>query len=116
MNEVHGSGSTPEKKQQLIALFLQRTLDDVEHARRSVPELIAADQAAWQELRFAAQRAASMAKTLELGVLESCARELAMLANEKFAGRALDADFLLTVTSAIEVVGIELERLLSESP
>ena len=116
MNDVHGSGSTTEKKQQLVALFLQRTLDDVEHLRRSVPELIAADQAAWQELRFSAQRAAGMAKTLELGVLESCARELAMLANEKFAGRALDADFLLTVTSAIEVVGIELDRLLAESP
>ena len=117
MNDVHSSGSTTEKKrQQLVELFLQRTLEDVEHVRRSVPELIAADQAAWQELRFSAQRAASMARTLELGILEACARELTTLANERFAGKALDADFLLTVTSAIEMVGLELERLLGELP
>ena len=87
MNDVSGSGSTPEqKRKQLVELFLQRTLEDVEHMRRNVPQLIAADQAAWQELRFSAQRAAGMAKTL-------------------------DAPFLLAVTSAIEVLGIELDRL-----
>jgi hypothetical protein len=115
MNDVSGSGSTAEiKRKQLIELFLQRTLEDVEHMRRNVPELIAADQAAWQELRFGAQRAAGMAKTLELGLLSACARELASLAEEKFAGKALDATFLLAVTSAIEVVGIELDRLRRE--
>jgi hypothetical protein len=115
MNDVSGSGSTAEeKRKQLIQLFLQRTLEDVEHMRRNVPQLIAADQAAWQELRFAAQRAAGMAKTMELGLLAACARELAMLADEKFAGKSLDAHFLLTVTSAIEVVGIELDRLVKD--
>jgi hypothetical protein len=117
MKEVSGSGSTAEdKRKQLIELFLQRTLEDVEHMRRSVPQLIAADQAAWQELRFAAQRAAGMAKTLELGLLAACGRELATLAQEKFAGKALDAPFLLAVTSAIEVMGIELDRLNAEEP
>jgi hypothetical protein len=116
MNDVRASGSTAdEKRKQLVELFLQRTLEDVEHMRRSVPELIAADQAAWQGLRFAAQRAAGMAKTLELGLLAACARELAMLADEKFAGKPLDAPFLLAVTSAIEVLGIELDRLSKES-
>jgi hypothetical protein len=117
MNDVSRSGSpAEEKRKQLIKLFLQRTFDDVEHMRRSVPDLIAGDQAAWQELRFAAQRAASMAKSLELGILAACARELAALAEEKFAGIALDAHFLLGVTSAIEVLAIELDRLGSESP
>jgi hypothetical protein len=116
MNDVHGLKSTAEeKRKQLVELFLQRTLEDVEHMRRSVPVLIGADQAAWQELRFSAQRAAGMAKTLELGLLAACARELAALADEKFAGRSLDARFLLAVTSAIEVVGIELDRLKKES-
>lgn len=115
MNDVSGSGSTAEeKRKQLIELFLQRTLEDVEHMRRGVPQLIAADQAEWQGLRFAAQRAAGMARTLELGVLAACARELAALADEKFAGKALDAPFLLAVTSAIEVMGIELDRLAKE--
>ncbi|MEJ0085759.1 MAG: hypothetical protein WDO72_08760 [Pseudomonadota bacterium] len=117
MNEVSGSGSTAEEqRKQLVELFLQRTLEDVEHMRRSVPQLIAADQAAWQELRFAARRAGGMAKTLELGLLAACAKELVALADEKFAGKPLDAPFLLAVTSAIEVVGIELERLAKESP
>jgi hypothetical protein len=112
MNDVGGSGSTPEqKRKQLVELFLQRTLEDVEHMRRNVPQLIAADQAAWQELRFSAQRAAGMAKTLELGLLAACSRELAKLADEKFAGKTLDAPFLLAVTSAIEVLGIEIDRL-----
>jgi hypothetical protein len=112
MNDIHGSSSTAEtKRKQLVELFLQRTLADVEHMRRSVPQLIGADPGAWQELRFSAQRAAGMAKTLDLGLLAACARELAALADEKFAGKALDAPFLLAVTSAIEVVGIELDRL-----
>ena len=116
MNDVSGSGSTAEdKRKQLVELFLQRTLEDVEHMRRNVPQLIAADQAAWQELRFAAQRAAGMAKTLDLGVLAACARELATLAEERFGGKTLDAPFLLAVTSAIEVVGIELDRLRREA-
>jgi hypothetical protein len=117
MNDVHHTGSTTaEKRKQLVGLFLQRTLDDVEHARRSVPELIAGDQPAWQELRFSAQRAAGMARTLELGLLEVCARELATLADGRVPGQALDAQFLLAVTSAIEVMGIELERLQGEIP
>jgi hypothetical protein len=45
-----------------------------------------------------------------------CARELATLADGKVAGQALDAQFLLSVTSAIEVMGIELERLQGENP
>jgi hypothetical protein len=116
MNDLPRPGSTAEeKRQQLIELFLKRTLEDVEHMRRSIPLLIAADQAAWQELRFTAQRASGMAKSLELGILAACAKELAALADEKFAGKALDAHFLLSVTSAIEVVAIELDRLVKES-
>ena len=117
MNDVSRSGSAAgEKRRQLIELFLQRTFDDVEHMRRSVPDLIVGDQAAWQELRFAAQRAASMAKSQELGILAACAQELVALSDEKFAGRTLDAQFLLGVTSAIEVVALEIDRLGSESP
>ena len=112
MNDVPGSGqSAEEKRKQLIELFLRRTLEDVEQMRRSVPRLIVGDQSAWAELRFAAQRAAGTARSLELGVLGACATELAALANEKFSGRTLDANFLLTATSAIETVAIELSRL-----
>ena len=115
MNDVPHSGSAAEeKRKQLIELFLKRTFEDVEHMRRSVPDLIAGDQAAWQELRFAAQRAAVMAKSLELGILAACAQELAALAEDKFAGKALDAHFLLKVTNAIEVLTIELDRVGSE--
>jgi len=117
MDDVpHSRSAAKEKRKQLIELFLQRTLEDVEHMRRGVPDLIAGDPTAWQELRFTAQRAAGMAKSLELGILAACTRELAALADEKFAGRALDAHFLLGVTSAIEVVAIELDRLGRESP
>ena len=55
-----------------------------------------------------------MAKSLELGVLGACAAELAALTEEKFAGAALDAHFLLSATTAIEMVAIEVSRLLSE--
>jgi hypothetical protein len=55
-----------------------------------------------------------MAKSLELGVLGACAAELAALTEEKFAGAALDAHFLLSATTAIEMVAIEVSRLLNE--
>ena len=103
-----------DKRKQLTLLFLRRTLDDVEQMRRNVPQLISGDAATWQELRFAAQRAAGHAQQLELGPLRACALELAGLADEKFAGVALDANFLLAATTAIEMVAIELNRLLSE--
>ena len=115
MNTARAPGSSAEeKRKELIRLFLQRTLGDVEQMRRNVPQLIAGDAAAWQELRFAAQRATGMARSLELGVLSACASELASLAEEKFAGVALDAHFLLSATTAIEMVAIEVDRLSSE--
>lgn len=115
MNEVRAPElSADEKRKQLIQLFLQRTSDDVEQMRRNVPQLIAGDAATWQELRFAAQRAAGMARSLELGILAACAAELAALADEKFAGKPLDAHFLLSATTAIEMVAIEITRLFAE--
>jgi hypothetical protein len=48
--------------------------------------------------------------------LSACAKELAALADERFTRATMDARFLLTVTSAIEMVAIELARLLSERP
>ncbi|HEU4592792.1 MAG TPA: hypothetical protein VFS13_17930 [Steroidobacteraceae bacterium] len=108
------AASADDKRKQLIQLFLQRTLGDVEQMRRNVPQLIAGDPATWQELRFAAQRAAGMAVSLELGILGACAKELADLADQKFSGAALDAQFLLSATTAIEMVAIEIDRLLAE--
>jgi len=116
MNEARApEASADDKRKQLIELFLRRTLGDVEQMRRNVPQLIAGDAAVWQELRFAAQRAAGMAKSLELGILAACATELAGLADEKFAGKPLDAHFLLSATTAVEMVAIEINRLLVEA-
>jgi hypothetical protein len=115
MNEARGPDhSADDKRKQLIRLFLQRTLGDIEQMRRDVPQLIAGDAATWQELRFASQRAAGMARSLDLGVLATCAGELATLAEQRAAGVALDAQFLLSATTAIEVVAIEANRLLGE--
>ena len=115
MNEVRRPhAEADDKRQQLTLLFLRRTLDDVEQMRRTVPQLIAGDAATWQELRFAAQRAAGHAQQLELGPLRACVLELAALADEKFAGATLDARFLLAATTAVEMVAIELNRLLAE--
>jgi hypothetical protein len=116
MNEARApEASADEKRKQLIGLFLQRTLGDVEQMRRNVPQLIAGDAAVWQELRFAAQRAAGMAKSLDLGILAACATELSGFAEEKFAGKTLDAHFLLSATTAIEMVAIEINRLLVDA-
>lgn len=79
--------------------------------RRDVPALISNDTVAWQELRFHAQRIATEAEGLDLGVLGACARELAKLADERFAGAKLDAKFLLSTTSAMETVALELNEL-----
>ncbi len=101
-------------RKQLVDLFLRRTRAEVEQMRRSVPALIANETLAWQELRIHAQGIAGQAEGLDLGVLGACAHELARLADERFSLAVLDAEFLLTVTSAIEVVAIELSELLRE--
>lgn len=117
MNDVRDpEPRTDATRQQLIELFLRRSLTEVEQMRRSVPALIKGDDAAWRDTRFNAQRMMGTASGLQLGVLSACAKELATLADERFSRATLDARFLLTVTSAIEMVAIELTRLLSELP
>ena len=91
--------------------FIARSLDEIDQMRRCVPQLIRGDAATWQEVRFGAQRIAATATSLELGVLAACAQELATLTNERFAGVQLNEHFLLSVTSGIEMVAIELNQL-----
>ena len=91
--------------------FIARSLDEIDQMRRSVPQLIKGDAATWQEVRFGAQRMAATAASLELGVLAACAHELAKLTDERFAGAKLDEHFLLSATSSIEMVAIELSEL-----
>lgn len=115
MNDVHDPMlAVDATRKQLIGPFLKRTLDEVEQMRRDVPELIRGDIVAWQELRFFAQRIARTSTGLDLGVLNACSRELASLAEEKFTRTKLDAHFLLATTTAIEVIALELNRLLVE--
>ena len=112
MNDVEKPATAAEaNRKEIVDLFLRRTLEEVEQMRRGVPALIQGDPAAWQSLRFSAQRISGIARTLDLGILSACAKELAELTDEKFAGAKLDAHFLLSVTSAIEMVAIELKRL-----
>jgi hypothetical protein len=117
MNDVRDSEPDADAtRKQLIDLFLRRSLTEVEQMRRAVPSLITGNDAAWREVRFNAQRIAGTASGLQLKVLNACAGELAALADERFSRVALDAHFLLSVTSAIEMVAIEVARLLSEPP
>jgi hypothetical protein len=111
MNDFRDSEHAQNNRRELVDLFLHRTQAEVERMRRSVPALIANDTAAWQELRFHAQRIAGQSGGLDLGVLSACAQELARLAEERFTLAVLDANFLLTATSAIEVVAIELNEI-----
>ncbi len=104
------------RRQELITLFLRRTRDEIEQMRRNVPLLIAGDDAAWRHLRFCAQRMSGTAKGLELGVLSACAQELEGLTEERFSRATLDAHFLLSVTSAIEMVAIEINELFKQQP
>jgi len=117
MNKVRDleTGADATRKQ-LVDLFLRRSVTEVEQMRRGVPSLIKGDDAAWREVRFNAQRIAGTAHGLELGILSASAQELAGLADQQSARVAMDAHFLLTVTSAIEMMAIELARLLSEPP
>jgi hypothetical protein len=112
MNDVRDRDpGAAARRDQHIRQFLARSLDEVEQMRRSVPQLIKGDPATWQEVRFCAQRMAASAKQLEYGVLGACADELAALAEERFAGRKLDERFLLSVTTAIEAIALELNQL-----
>jgi hypothetical protein len=110
MNDISAKEEAAERAQ-LIEQFLERSLDEVEQMRRSVPQLIKGDAATWQEVRFCAQRMATNARHFELGVLAACAQELARITDERVAGAKLDEHFLLTATTAIETVALELNQL-----
>jgi hypothetical protein len=117
MNDTHDPAHDADaRRNELTALFLRRTLEEVEQMRRNVPLLISGDDAAWRHLRFCAQRMRGTANGLELGVLSACARELEGLAEERFGRTEVDAHFLLSVTSAIEMVAIELNELFKRQP
>ncbi len=112
MNDTHDPAFEADaRRDELISLFLGRTVEEVEQMRRNVPSLIAGDDAAWRHLRFCAQRIRGTAHALDLGVLSACARELEALAEERFKRTDIDAHFLLSVTSAIEMVAIELAEI-----
>jgi hypothetical protein len=112
MNDVRGSESgAAARREQLVEEFIERSRVEIDQMRQCVPQLIRGDAATWQEVRFGAQRIAATAAGLELGVLSACAQELAKLTDERFAGAQLDEHFLLSVTSGIEVVAIELNHL-----
>jgi hypothetical protein len=112
MNDTHDPAREADaRRKELTALFLRRTVEEVEQMRRNVPQLISGDDAAWRHLRFCAQRIRGTAHGLELGVLSACARELEGLADERFTRIDLDPHFLLSVTSAIEMVAIELNEI-----
>jgi hypothetical protein len=112
MNAVREPDPVAEaQREQLTAQFVARSLDEVEQMRRCVPQLIKGDPATWQEVRFCAQRMGALAHSLELGVLAACARELAALTDERFAGAKLNEMFLVSVTTAIEAVALELNEL-----
>jgi hypothetical protein len=99
------------RREQLQKEFIERSLVEVDQMRSSVPQLIRGDAATWQEVRFGAQRIAATAASFELGLLSACAAELAKLTDERFAGASLNEHFLLSVTSGIEMVAIELDHL-----
>lgn len=112
MNDVHGPDGSESRRRELIDLFLRRTLSEVEQMRRNVPLLVQGDDAVWRDLRFNAQRIGGMAQGLDLGLLSACARELTQLAEERFTRASVDAHFLLSVTTAIEMLAIELSESL----
>jgi hypothetical protein len=114
MKDVRDSNPGAAAARELLRQqFIERSLDEVDQMRRCVPQLIKGDAATWQEVRFGAQRIAATAASLELGVLAACAQELAKLTDERFAGAKLDEHFLLSVTSSVEMVAIELNQLAS---
>jgi hypothetical protein len=116
MTDARDPTNADATRKQLIDLFLRRTGAEVELMRRHVPALISNDTLAWQDVRYHARRIADEADKLDLGVLAACARELARIAEERFAGTALDASFLLGATSAIETVALELNELFRAQP
>jgi hypothetical protein len=101
-----------QKRKDEDKIFLRRTLDDIELIRFSLPKLVAGDVAAWRDLSFFAQLTANGARGHELGVLRACAKELIALCEQSQTGAKLGGPFLLSVTTAIEIVARETKRVL----
>lgn len=111
MNAVRNDDPDEIERRELLSdQLIARATDEVEKMRRIVPQLVKGDPAAWQEVRFFAQRMAVDARRVALGLLAACARELARITDEKLAGVSLSESLLLT-TTAIETVALELAAL-----
>jgi hypothetical protein len=113
MNAVPDIDST-DARIQLTELFLRRTRAEVEQMRRNVPRLIEGNDDAWRELQVNARRISSMAAGLEMNLLSTFSRNLFELADRKPAHVSADTQFLLSLTGAIEMVAMELNKLFAD--
>jgi hypothetical protein len=79
--------------------------------RQRTSELEAGDEAAWHDARSIAQDLIRGATPLQLGLLVACGKEVMIFADRFFAGEPLQPDLTLYMLSALDTVGMELERL-----
>ncbi len=69
------------------------------------------DETAWQEARFMAQELIWAATPLDLRLLVACSNEVLHFVERRFAGEPLHPDLALYMLSALDTLGMELERL-----
>ncbi len=106
MNDVTDSES--------MQSFLRRAAADVQRMRLLAPDLATGDVATWHEVRYLSQQLERHARNRDLAVLRGCARELANLTGEKFAGANVDSFLLHCVSSGIETLSMEIQQLLAD--
>jgi hypothetical protein len=102
------------KRRKLIEEFLQRTRGEVQQMLASLPQLEAGDAAAWQEVRFFAQRIVVTSEQLKLGIMRGCASDLEKIAQDRFSGKPLTAFVVQCLLSGIDMLSMEVDRLASD--
>lgn len=79
--------------------------------RRKTALLEAGDAGAWEEAGALARDVIRAAVPLDLGLLVACAKEVLHFTVLRAAGTPYDANLVLYLLSALDTLGMELERL-----
>jgi hypothetical protein len=100
-----------ERRKELRRALLRKIGQELRDLRMKAPELQANDVATWQEARHLAREVIREATPLDLGLLIACAKEVLIFAEQRFAEGPARPEVVLYLLSALDTLGMEVERL-----
>lgn len=100
-----------QRRKETARKLVAEAAHDLYQFRRRTAALEGGDHATWADARLLAQGLIRAAAPLDLGLLVACAKEVLLFAEKRVDGEAVSPDLTLYLLSALDTLGMELERL-----